>query len=164
MNIAWDPLLLAAVTAGATIILYLYGHAPRVCGFTAAATVLFVTVSVRPLLVLAHHPVTSPAELLIIAAGAVSAGWLFWLIVFRGHHKHPLIKKKGAAGTGIASAGAAGAAGARTGGGKSKSPHHRAMTVTVAAMVFTFLLVSSWPQIAHMGRGGFSQTVNGITQ
>jgi hypothetical protein len=157
VNIAWDPLFLAAITAVVTVLLYLYGHAPRVAGFTAAATVLFLTVSVRPLLALAHHPVTSAAELLIIAAGAVGAGWLFWLIVFRGHHKHPLVKKKGPAG-------AAPPGGGGAGGGKSKGAHHRAMSVTVAAMVFTFLLVSNWPQIAHMGRGGFSQTINGITQ
>jgi hypothetical protein len=154
MNVAWDPLFLAAITAVVTVILYLYGHAPRVAGFTAAATVLFVTVSVRPLLALAHHPVTSAAELLIIAAGAVGAGWLFWLIVFRGHHTHALLKKKGAS--------AAGTPGA--GGGKSKGAHHRAMSVTVAAMVFTFLLVSNWSQIASMGSGGFSQTIHGITQ
>ena len=158
MNIAWDPLALAAITAVVTVILYLYGHAPRVAGFTAAATVLFLTVSVPPLLALAHHPVTSAAELLIIAAGAVGAGWLFWLIVFRGHHKHPLLKKKGAAGAAAAGAGGGG------GGGKSKGPHHRAMAVTVAAMAFGFLLVSNWPQISHRGRGGISQTVNGITR
>ncbi len=157
MKVAWDPLALAALTGVIAAVLYGIGAAPRWCGFLAAATVMFITAGVRPLLALAHRPVTPGLSALIVMAGAVGAALMFYLVVFKGHHKKPLFKRQGATG------GAPGAG--QDGKAKSKkAPHHRAMTATVFAMVFTFLLVSNWGAIMQTGRGGISQTVSGITQ
>jgi len=159
VKLAWDPLAPAAVTGIIAVILYLREAAPRWCGFLAAVTVMFVTAGVPPLLALAHRPVTPGLAALIVMAGAAGGSLMFYLIVFKGHHKKPLFKHKGAQ------------SGTAAGGGQQdrkaeskKTPHHKAMLATVGAMVFAFLLVSNWHAIAQTGRGGISQTFNEITQ
>ena len=153
MNLAWEPLTLAAVTGTVTVVLYLTGKAPRAAGFLAAATVLFFTVGVPSLLAMAHRPVTGGLYVLITLAGAAGSVALFYFMVFKGHHKRPLLKMKG----GSSGAGA-------QGGGSGKAPHHRAMVATVGVMVFTFLLVSNWQTVFQTATGGLSQTIHGITQ
>jgi len=156
--VAWDPLAFAAVFGLIAALLYFREEAPRWCGFFAAATVVFLTAGVLPLLRLAHHPLAPGLDALIVMVGAVGAVLMFYLVVFKGHHAKPLLKLKGGQGGG----------GGGTGqpGGKSKSrkaPHHKAMLATVGAMAFTFLLVSNWHAIAQTGQGGISQTVHGFT-
>lgn len=157
-DFAWDPLAFAAVFGFMAALLYFREEAPRWCGFFAAATVVFVTAGVLPLLKLAHHPLAPGLDALIVMVGVVGAVLMFWLVVFKGHHNKPLIKHKGGAGA---------AAGGDTKGGKSKSrktPHHKAMLATIGAMAFMFLLVSNWHAIVQTGSGGISQTVHGIIQ
>lgn len=155
---AWDPLALAAVTGFVAGLLYLREEAPRWCGFFAAATVVFVTAGVRPLLALAHHPLNSGLAALVVMVGAVGSVLVFYLVVFKGHHNKSLVKRRGGGGDAKAIGGA-------SGGGKSKkAAHHKAVLATVGAMAFTFLLVSNWHSIVQTGSGGFSQTFNGITQ
>jgi hypothetical protein len=156
--VAWDPLAFAAVFGFMAGLLYVREEAPRWCGFFAAATVVFLTAGVRPLLKLAHTQLTPGLSALIVMVGVVGAVLMFYLVVFKGHHDKPLIKRRGGQGA---------AAGGQPGGGKSrnkKTPHHKAMLATVGAMAFTFLLVSNWHAIVQTGSGGLSQTVSGITQ
>src|SRR5579864_8041414 len=98
MKIAWDPLILAAATGVITVLLYLYGKAPRWAGFLAAATVMFAATGVPTVLKMAHHPLSSGLALLVVIAGAFGAVAAFWLIVVKGHHKRPLLKFKGRGG------------------------------------------------------------------
>lgn len=154
---AWDPLALAAVTGFIAGLLYLREEAPRWCGFFAAATVVFVTAGVRPLLALAHHPLNSGLAALVVMVGAVGSVLVFYLVVFKGHHNKSLVKRRGG--------GTVATADGKGGSGKSKkAAHHKAVLATVGAMAFTFLLVSNWHSIVQTGSGGFSQTFNGITQ
>lgn len=148
MKIAsWYPLDLATLTGVIALLLYLYGKAPRFFGVLATATVAFAAAGLG-LIALAHHPLNSGLGLLILIAGVFGAPAAFWLIMIKGHHKRPLLKRKGQ--------GAAGAAGGT--GGSGKGAHHRAMGATVLAAVFLFLGVANWHAIAHAGRGGISQT------
>jgi hypothetical protein len=145
--VAWDPLAFAAVFGFMAGLLYFREEAPRWCGFFAAATVVFLTAGVRPLLRLAHTQLSPGLAALIVMVGVVGAVLMFWLVVFKGHHAKPLLKRKGA------------------GAPKSKKvAHHKAMLATVGAMAFTFLLVSNWHAIVLTGGGGLSQTIHGITQ
>jgi hypothetical protein len=155
---AWDPLALAAVTGFIAGLLYLREEAPRWCGFFAAATVAFATAGVRPLLALAHQPLSPGLAALVVMVGAVGSVLVFYLVVFKGHHSKSLVKRRGGGG-------AATAGGSAGGGGKSKkAAHHKAMLATVGAMAFMFLLVSNWTSVVQTGSGGISQTFNGITQ
>lgn len=158
MHISWDPLIPAAVTAAFAGGFYLYGKLPRVTAFFAAATLAFLA-SGTGLLALAHkHPVgTGPWQVAIILGAALGLV-LFFFIVLKGHHKHPLIKGRRSAG----GAGTPGAAGVGS-KGHPKAPHHRAMGVTVMAMAFSFLLAINFSGIWHAGSGGLSQTGSGIT-
>ena len=157
-ELTWDPLALAAVTGVVAVILYLREEAPRWCGFLAAATVVFLTAGVAPLLALAHHPLKPGLAALIVMVGVVGAVLMFYLVVFKGHHAKPLIKRRGGQATAKASADGGG------GGGKSKKvQHHKAMLATVGVTAFMFLLVSNWQAVVQTGSGGISQTVNGIT-
>jgi hypothetical protein len=144
-DFAWDPLAFAVVCGLIAALLYFREDAPRWCGFFAAATAVFLTAGILPLLKLAHHPLGPGLDALIVMAGAAGGVLMFILVVFKGHHKKPLIKRKGG------------------GTPKSKTPHHKAMLATVGAMAFTFLLVSNWHAIAQTGQGGISQTVHGFT-
>jgi hypothetical protein len=154
---AWDPLALAAVTGFIAGLLYLREEAPRWCGFFAAATVAFLTAGVRPLLALAHQPLSPGLAALVVMVGAVGSVLVFYLVVFKGHHSKSLVKRR-ASGNAKAIEGGAG-------GGKSKkAAHHKAMLATVGAMAFMFLLVSNWTSVVQTGSGGISQTFNGITQ
>lgn len=156
-QLAWDPLAVAAATGLVAAILYLREEAPRWCGFLAAATVVFVTAGVAPLLALAHHPLRPGLAALIVIAGAVGSVLTFYLVVFKGHHNKSLIKRKGGGG-----AGATGAPGGKAKSGKAA--HHKAMLATVGVTAFMFLLVSNWSSVVQTGTGGVSQTFNGITQ
>jgi len=156
-QIAWDPLAVAAATGLIAGILYLREEAPRWCGFFAAATVIFVTAGIGPLLALAHHPLRPGLAALIVIAGAVGSVLTFYLVVFKGHHNKSLIKRKGGGGSG----------GAAAPGGKAKSgkaPHHKAVLATVGVTAFMFLLVSNWGSVVQTGTGGVSQTYSGFTQ
>jgi hypothetical protein len=155
MKIAWDPLAVAAVTGLIAALLYFREEAPRWCGFLAAITVVFVTAGVGPLLALAHHPLTPGLAALIVMAGAAGAVLMFYLVVFKGHHDKPLVKRRGAQSTQ--------GDGQRKAKSK-KAPHHKAMLATVGVTAFMFLLVSNWHAIAQTGSGGISQTINGFIQ
>jgi hypothetical protein len=154
--IAWDPLALAAVPGGIAVYLYLREEAPRWCGFLAAIAVVFLTAAVKPLLALAHHPVRPGMAIVIIMTGFALAVLTFWLVIFKGYHSKPLIKRKGGS-----QGGAAGAAGA---GKKSKASHHKSLVATIGVMVFAFLAVSGWGAITQTMHGGWSQTWAGITK
>jgi hypothetical protein len=154
-DLAWDPLAGAVVFGLIAGLLYFREEAPRWCGFLAAAAVVFLTAGVTPLLSLAHHHLAPGLDALIIMAGAVGAVLMFWLVVFKGHHAKPLIKRKGGGG-------APGQPG--SGSKNKKAAHHKAMLATVGAMAFMFLLVSNWHAVVQTGSGGISQTVSGITQ
>lgn len=164
MNIQWDPLIPAAVTAAFAGGFYMYGKLPRFTAFLTAAAVAFAAAGTG-LLAMAHkHPVgTGPWQVAIIL-GAASGLVLFWFIVIKGHHRHPVIKgRKG--GTVAAKPGQPAIAGAATSSkGHPKAPHHRAIGVTVLAMAFAFLLAVNFSSIWHAGTGGVSQTGSGITQ
>lgn len=156
-QIAWDPIAVAAATGLIAAILYLREEAPRWCGFFAAATVVFVTAGIAPLLALAHHPLGPGLAALIVIVGAVASVLMFYLVVFKGHHSKSLIKRKGPS----RDAGD-GKVGAKAKSGKA--PHHKAMLATVGVTAFMFLLVSNWTSVVQTGGGGISQTYNGITQ
>lgn len=157
MKVAWDPLALAGLAWVIAALLYLFGHAPRWFGFLAAAGLAFAVAGVPSLLALAHHPLAPGFAALVVIVGAAGGVLLFWFIVIKGHHKHSLLKFKGAQ--------AAGPQGSAQGGGKSKkAPHHRAAVAFALALVFVFLAVSNWNSVFQTGRGGISQTVSGFTQ
>jgi hypothetical protein len=143
--IAWDPLALAAVPGGIAVYLYLREEAPRWCGFLAAIAVVFLTAAVKPLLALAHHPVRPGMAIVIIMTGFALAVLTFWLVIFKGYHSKPLIKRKG-------------------GTPKSKASHHKSLAAVIGVMVFAFLAVSGWGAITQTMHGGWSQTWAGITK
>lgn len=164
MQISWDPLIPAAVTAAFAGGFYLYGKLPRVTAFFIAATLAFIAAGTG-LLALAHkHPVGQGPWQVAIILGAAIGLVLFYFIVIRGHHKHPMIKGRRSS----AAAGKPGThavAGAATSTkGHPKAAHHRAIGVTVMAMAFSFLLAVNFSSIWHAGTGGVSQTGSGITQ
>lgn len=160
MHIAWDPLIPAAVTAAFAAGFYLYGKLPRLTAFFVAATLAFLAAGTG-LLALAHkHPVGPGPWQVAVILGAAIGLILFYFIVIRGHHKHPVIK--GLRRPAAAASGQGAAAGASK--GHPKAPHHRAVGVTVVAMAFSFLLAVNFSGIWHAGTGGVSQTRSGFTQ
>lgn len=163
MNISWDPLIPAAVTAALAAGFYLYGKLPRFTAFLTAAALVFAAAGTG-LLAMAHkHPVGQGPWQVVIILGAAIGLILFWFIVIRGHHKHPVIKgKRPSAAAGKPGTPAIAGAVAST-KGHPKAPHHRAIGVTVMAMAFSFLLAVNFSSIWHAGSGGLSQTGAGIT-
>ena len=156
-QLAWDPLAVAAGTGFVAAVLYLREEAPRWCGFLAAATVVFVTAGVAPLLALAHHPLRPGLAALVVIVGVVASVLMFYLVVFKGHHNKSLIKRRGPSG---GSGDGKVPAKAKSG----KAAHHKAMLATVGVTAFMFLLVSNWNSVMQTGTGGLSQTISGITQ
>lgn len=160
MHISWDPLIPAAVTAAFAGGFYLYGKLPRVTAFFIAATLAFVAAGTG-LLAMAHkHPVGNGPWQVAVILGAALGLVLFFFVVLKGHHKHPLIKGLRRSAAGASGQGAEKAVSK----GHPKAPHHRAMGVTVMAMAFSFLLAVNFSGIWHAGTGGVSQTRSGITQ
>lgn len=152
MKIAWDPLIIAAVTGIIAALLYAYGKGPRYAGFFVGATLLFASVGFG-LMALAHHPLNSGPALMIVIPGFFGSLVAFVLIVIKGHHNKPLFKRRKGQ-----------APGASGGGGSGKGAHHRAMFAWAAVTVFTFLFIVNLHGAAQVGRHGTSQTISGITQ
>jgi hypothetical protein len=162
MTIEWHPLMPAALTGALAAGFYLFGKMPRVTSFLTAATLVFLAAGTG-LLALAHHPVTSGPWQVLIILGAAAFLVLFFFIVLRGHHTHPLLKRR--PGRAPAASGAPGAQGGGSSkGSHPKAPHHRAMSVTVLAVAFSFLLAFNWHSLWQAGTGGVSQTGSGITR
>src|SRR6185437_189038 len=100
MKVAWDPLAVAGLFWVIAALLYVYGHAPRWFGFLAAAGLACAVAGVPSLLTLAHHPLAPGLSALVVIVGAAGGVLLFWFIVIKGHHKHPMLKIKGTQATG----------------------------------------------------------------
>ena len=158
MNIQWDPLIAAAVTGIIAVLLYAYNKWPRITGFFTGATLLFASVGFG-LMTLAHHPLKSGPELMVVIPGFFGSLVAFVLIVVRGYHKKSLIKRRKGRDA-VATQGQ----GAPRGGSSGKAPHHRAMAAWAAVTVFTFLFIVNLHGAAQVGQHGISQTVSGITQ
>jgi uncharacterized integral membrane protein len=164
MNIAWDPLILAALIAACAGCLYHFTGWARTTGLVAAAALAALVVAVPPLSKLAHHPVSSGFPLMVVIVGAVIFAALFVVVIILGQHG-PLRKQRRKPGSAVATSAQGGAAQASASkSAHPKAAHHRAMVITVGAMAFIFALVTSWHPAANAVQHGVSQTYNGITQ